>query len=230
MMNFTLDGRLSVAAKFARQGARFADVGTDHAYLPIFLLKTGRVDFAVCSDINAGPLENARENAIEAGVFDKIAFTLADGAAALEKFSPTDVAICGMGGELIAGIIEKAPFLKKCGMRLILQPMTRPAPLRKKLAALGFLISAEEYSTAAGKHYVTICADFCDTPHTLSKTEAEFGREEFIICGGEHARAYLEKKKNALSRAALGKTLGAADSSDEAELLSYIESVIPRIK
>ena len=78
MKNFTLDGRLSSAAKFVRQGARFAEIGTDHAYLPIFLLESGRIDYAVCSDINEGPLASARENAREAGVFDKIALKTQD--------------------------------------------------------------------------------------------------------------------------------------------------------
>ena len=96
-----LNARLSSVAEFVRQDAIFADIGTDHAYLPLFLLGCGRIGQAYCSDVNAGPLERARINAAEAGLSDKITFTLADGAAALAGLGITDYAICGMGGECI---------------------------------------------------------------------------------------------------------------------------------
>ena len=91
MRNFTLDGRLSSAAKFVRQGARFADIGTDHAYLPIFLLRSGRIDYAFASDINDGPLASAIENAREAGVYSKMEFALADGLDAIRDTDITDI-------------------------------------------------------------------------------------------------------------------------------------------
>ena len=69
-----LTPRLFCAAEFVRRGAVFADVGTDHAYLPIFLLEEGKISRAVCSDINEGPLLNAEKNASEHGVLEKIDF------------------------------------------------------------------------------------------------------------------------------------------------------------
>ena len=118
-----INGRLLSAAEFVRQGARFVDIGTDHAYLPLFLLKSGRVESAICADINEGPLESAKSNAKEAGVTENIDFVLTDGASALSDRGVTDVAICGMGGELIADIIDRAPFLKDANIRLILGPI-----------------------------------------------------------------------------------------------------------
>ena len=226
MMNFTLDGRLSSAAKFVRQGARFADIGTDHAYLPIFLLKTGVISYAVSSDINEGPLASARMHAREALVFDKMDFVLTDGADALSEYNVSDIAICGMGGELIADIITRATFFHKDGIRLILQPMSRIAAVRVALAELGFGIVAEEYSAAQGKPYVTVCADFCGVKHTLSEIEAEFGEEKFLLPLTEKKRAYFEKKRNALKRAAEGKAEGGISDSAEARLYSYINGIL----
>ena len=74
MRNFTLDGRLNSAAKFVRQGATFADIGTDHAYLPLFLLAEGKINSAILADINEGPLETAKQNPQDAGLYDKCRF------------------------------------------------------------------------------------------------------------------------------------------------------------
>ncbi|MBQ1260558.1 MAG: SAM-dependent methyltransferase [Clostridia bacterium] len=83
MREITLGNRLLSVARLVRQGAVFADVGTDHAYLPLYLFERGAIDRAICSDINEGPLENARANARARGYEEKIDFILTDGAAAL---------------------------------------------------------------------------------------------------------------------------------------------------
>ena len=103
-MRETLSPRLLCVAKLVRQNAVLADVGTDHAYLPLFLLSVGKIDRAICSDINEGPLASARENASLDGLTEKITFLLTNGLCGVMAYSPTDIAICGMGGELIAEI------------------------------------------------------------------------------------------------------------------------------
>ena len=215
--------RLLSAAEFVRQGAYFADIGTDHAYLPLFLLKEGKIPRAVCADINRGPLESARKNAEAEGMCEKIKFFLTDGAAALSDEGITDYAICGMGGELIAGIIEAAPHLKSHGVRLILQPMTRPAHLRRDLAENGFSILDERYSDDGGKFYVCLCAEYTGEYSVICDFEAEFG-----ILGQRRAenraeRGYLDTKIKSLTRAARGKAEGRDKSSPESELLSELE-------
>ena len=108
MINSSLDKRLLSCADYVRAGAVFADIGTDHGYLPLFLLRSGRIERAYLSDVNEGPLSSARANAASEGLLDRCEFTLADGAAALSGKGITDYAICGMGGELIASIIDAA--------------------------------------------------------------------------------------------------------------------------
>ena len=97
-MKSAINARLLSAAELTRQDATFADIGTDHAYLPLFLLDEGRIKYAYCCDINEGPLDSARRNAEERGRLDKCEFILTDGAAVLSGKGITDYAICGMGG------------------------------------------------------------------------------------------------------------------------------------
>ena len=226
MRNVTLDGRLNSVGKFVRQGAEFADIGTDHAYLPIYLLKTGRISSAVASDINEGPLCSARENAKEMGLFDKIRFILTDGARGLEKFGLTDIAIAGMGGELITDIIEGSPFLRDEKIRLILQPMSKQAHLRRYLAERGFEIIIEDYSSSASKFYVTMCVEYIGTPREIDEYEAEFGKREFLSEPSREARGYLEKKKKSLLRAARGKAVSSESTPIEADLCDYIDGIL----
>ena len=151
MNKCALNARLLSAAELTRQDATFADIGTDHAYLPLFLLDTGRIRYAYCSDINEGPLASAKRNAEERGRLSDTEFILTDGATVLAGKGITDYAICGMGGELIADIIDRAPHLKDSNVNLILQPMTKQEKLRTYLASSGFSVTNESYSYDGGK-------------------------------------------------------------------------------
>lgn len=221
MKSYAIGKRLLSASGFVRQGAYFADIGTDHAYLPLFLLREGRISRAVCADINKGPLESARRNAAELGYTDSVTFVLTDGAMGLSDMGITDYAICGMGGELIADIIESSPHLKAEGVRLILQPMSRQSVLRRYLAKSGFAVVGEDYSLDGGKYYLCLAAEYSGVRREISDFEAEFGdvgpRERF----SEAKLGYFETKIRALKRAADGKGKGG-EASPERELLSEI--------
>ena len=226
----TLDSRLLSAARFVRQGAVFADIGTDHAHLPIFLLKQKKISRAVLSDINRGPLDSARDNVIEAGLLPLVDLRLTDGARELSGLGITDVSICGMGGELIARIIKDALWLFDADIRLILQPMTRVAHLRRALAALGFKIEDESHSEADGKNYVTICAHFDGCVREIDDIEAEIG-EEYIDNDNKSAQIlYFERKRTAFSKVIEEKRRAGIPAEREAEILSAIEKRLALIR
>ena len=150
---FQLDPRLSLCASFVPAGAKLADIGTDHGYLPIWLAKTGRVLHAVAADLRPGPLERAKENVRKYQVEDIVELRLSDG---LQAFLPEEadfIVIAGMGGEVIASILGAAPWLKETGARLVLQPMTRAEELRRFLAEHGFEILEERPVLSLGRPY-----------------------------------------------------------------------------
>ena len=219
MKHPAIGNRLLSASDFVRQGAYFADIGTDHAYLPLFLLETGRISRAVCADINKGPLESAMKNAGELSESGNITFVLTDGAEGLSGMGITDYAICGMGGELIADIIERSPHLSERGVRLILQPMTRQAYLRRYLAGRGFATVGESYSYDSGKYYVAIAVEYDGVCRDISDFEAEFGNADTRASFSSEERGYFDMKIKALKKAARGKLLGGDSDSNEARLL-----------
>ena len=230
MIKDAIDARLMSSANFVRAGAVLADIGTDHGYLPIFLLKAGKIKRAVLSDINEEPLAAARRNVEDEGLSDKCTLILADGAASLSGLGITDYTICGMGGELIADIIDGAPDMRRPGIRLILQPMSRQAALRRKLFSLGFSVLDEKYSSVSGKHYVTVLAEYTGIAHTVSDIEAELGFEFSHTDDRADYVLYMQTKLASLERAARGMMMGGDDVSREKALIEEIKRRLLRIK
>ena len=226
MINTTLDKRLLSCAEFVRAGAVFADIGTDHGYLPLFLLREGRITRAYLSDVNRGPLSSAERNATEEGLSDKCEFILTDGARALADKGITDYAICGMGGELITRIIGDAPHLFTEGTRLILQPMTKQECVRRFLVENGFSVITERFSFDSGKYYVTVVAEYTGAKLEISDEDAELGFK--MAHDGDRVEylGYLEGKKKAVLKALNGKIKGGVDTSEEEAALRLIEERI----
>ena len=222
MANTVIDPRLMAAASFVRAGAVFADIGTDHGYLPVFLLSRGIATRAVLSDVNAGPLSSARENVAAAGLSHLCDFLLTDGATALEGYGITDYAICGMGGELIADIIARAPHLCDPNIRLIVQPMTRQEHLRRAVYEMGFEIEAERYSTDDGRYYVTLLLAFRGTPCEISDELAYLGPRARHTDDRAEYRGYLRTKQNSLTKAYEGRRKSGQDDPKMKHVLDLI--------
>ena len=227
-----LDARLSCAASFVRAGAVLADVGTDHAYLPIALLARGVISYAYAADVASGPLATAQAHLEECckelpALDEKIRLVLTDGLAGLDGVTPsvTDISICGMGGELIARILSDAPFVKNPGIRLILQPMTMQPYLRRWLGENGFFTEHERLCTANGKLYSVLCCHY-----TGEKTQpAQPLLGDALLDDPENRELlplYLRAQTDRLSRVVLGRTSVGADCAEERAALAYAEHML----
>lgn len=153
-----LDSRLSAVASLVRKGKTLADIGTDHAYLPVYLVENRIINRAIASDLRTGPLENARAAVSQYCFEDKIELRLSDGLDNIKEMEVEDIAVAGMGGLLIAGFIERTKWLKNPEIHLILQPMTHAEELRKTLYDNGFTIDKELVAKDGDKLYIIISA------------------------------------------------------------------------
>ena len=155
-----LGSRLSACAQYVREGARVADVGTDHAHLAVWLIRSGRASEVIATDINEGPLSLAQRNIEQSGTSDRIKTVLCDGLTGIGQGGADDVVIAGMGGDVIIHILEEAQWLQNEKYRLILQPMRKAERLRAYLCRTGFEIEDETAVRDAGRLYTVICASF----------------------------------------------------------------------
>lgn len=157
---FSLDERLKMCASLVRKSARLVDVGSDHAYLPVWLLNQGKISFAIASDINEKPLENGRLTAEKYGA-ENIKFRLGSGLDAIDKSDNiTDVVIAGMGGEVISEIILKSPLTRNENLNIILQPMTKSGELISFLYENGFEIYKQKCVISKGKCYTVMAVRY----------------------------------------------------------------------
>ena len=168
MTNVKLDNRLMSVAAYIRQGAYMADIGTDHAYLPVYLCQSGKIQKALACDIAEGPCRRAATTVSGAGLSHAIEVVMTDGLNGLAGRGLTDIAICGMGGELIASIIDEAEFVKSPEIRLVLLPMTKVGYLRQYLAEHGFAVEGETLSSVQNKVYTCLCVSYTGKPYSLT--------------------------------------------------------------
>ena len=197
MRLFELGERLSVCVSFVRRGSRIADIGTDHGFLPIWLIKKGISPCAVATDINELPAEKARFNAEKYGVSDRLSVITTDGLAGVAPDSVDDIVAAGMGGEVIAGIINRAPWLRNERYRLILQPMSRSEMLRDALLSGGFDIEEEKTLCDAGRVYTVMCAKYTGNVRKGTLTELYGGA---LLSQHDENSAYLLKKQARILR------------------------------
>lgn len=199
-----LQPRLQCLADCVPEGTRLADVGTDHGYLPVWLLQNGRVASAIASDINAEPLEHARRTAAEYGV--TLDLRLCPGLDAVAPDETDTVVIAGMGGETIIAILSAAAWDWR-GKTLLLQPMTKAELLRRYLAEHGFRIASERLVLDKGTIYPVLTVEAGESaPLTGAEAWCGAGLLHDPLYG-DYARDRVRKLERAAAGLHQAKTL-----------------------
>lgn len=221
-----LDDRLLLIASKVREGSVPLDVGTDHAYIPIYLIKSGHCDCAVATDIKTGPLGSAAENARRFGVEDKILLYRADGIDGAEpaRNDVTDIIIAGMGGELIADIISRSDYTRIPGVRLILQPMSSLEELRGYLAESGYEILDERLCCAAGRYYTVIVCEYDGVRREVPPVRLEIGNID-LNEADPLVNGFLDSLAKKYRRMIEGKRLGGLSVEHEEEMLRELREI-----
>lgn len=134
-----------------------ADIGTDHAYLPISLAESGKLKQAIACDIRSGPLSIAQENIQKHGFTNLIETRLGDGLSPLYEGEVHEIIIAGMGALTIMDILKKGGAVARSAERIILQPMDGQAELRRFLRAQHYVIFEEDLAQERDKLYQVLC-------------------------------------------------------------------------
>lgn len=152
-MELHLSPRLQAAAGLIGPLGGVCDVGTDHAYLPVYLALQGREGRLVAADLREGPLSRARETARRYGVTQKLEFCLSDGLENVTGANISWVVIAGMGGETVRGILQRAKWLEGSGVTLVLQPQSKHEELTAWLGENGWMLCDTAMAKDAGRIY-----------------------------------------------------------------------------
>lgn len=158
-MELKLTPRLKRITELVQKNSRVADIGTDHGYIPIYLLQNNIATYVIASDVNEGPLETAKKNIEAYGYLHQAEIRLGSGLETLQPGEVDTVIIAGMGGILIGELLQAAPKITKEIQTFILQPMQAQQELRKYLATHGFTIKQDLLVKEDTKIYEIIVAE-----------------------------------------------------------------------
>ena len=169
-----ISDRLRIVAHMCDKGAVVADIGTDHGYLPIYLVQEGIAPSAIAMDLRKGPLEKAKKHICDNCLEDRIQTRLSDGLEKLSKNEADIITICGMGGRLIADIVTKGKDVITQNTILVVSPQSEVGEFRHFLVSQGFEIEDEQMLKEDGKYYFiikcrkseeSVCSEFSETQY-----------------------------------------------------------------
>ena len=225
-----MEERLRRLAEMVDQGARLADIGTDHAYLPIDLIKRSKIDFSIASDVAKGPLDNAKKDIAEAGLQDKIETRLGSGLETLRESDNLDtIVIAGMGGKLMSDLLEQAKNSGKLYPTLILEPNIGEPGVRRWLMKNNYEIVKEEVIEVSGHIYELIKAKLRDKNVTLTEVEIQFGPKLLQEKNAVFIKKWtnqLTYQKNLLSNLNKAKVKASDRIKETERLISEIEDIL----
>lgn len=201
------------------EGGLFADIGSDHAFLAIEVIRRGIFASAIASDINSMPLEKGRENAKSFGA--DIEFILSDGFDAFDDRRVSAAAICGMGGELISGIILRSKIARSA--LLILQPMSAQEYLRKALWDNGFTIFKEQFVIDQSKPYTVMKVRFTGVCEEYGVLDLYLGKERKSCT---EFSSYCERQLIAAQKRRIGLVARGLPTSSTDELIEFCQTQV----
>lgn len=210
----------------AESSLGFADVGTDHGYLPLGLLSRGYGGYIFASDLRPDPLSKAIAGAKEAGVYDRICFSLGDGLDNCPGERIDSIVIAGMGGDTICGILDRAEWCMDSRYTLILQPMSKAEVLRYWLTNNEFEITSEELIEENGEIYQLMKARFGQA-RPLKDSELFLGSLQ-LVREQELFRPRLERLIKRFERSVKG--LALSRTRPNPGRLSLFENILGELK
>ncbi len=172
-MRIKLSHRLQAVARYVTPGARVADIGTDHGYLPVYLVVSDLSPRVIATDRGKGPLAAAGQLVSLLSLDTQVDLRLGDGLAVLQPGEVEVICIAGMGGMAIRDILAEGMAVARTARRLVLQPQRNVPAVRHFLAENGWRIVAEDLAEDDGFYYEVIVAEPGEM--ALSEMEAEFG-------------------------------------------------------
>lgn len=222
-MKVPISNRLLLCAEFVPRGTRAADIGTDHGYLAVYLLREGICPFVTAADLREQPLQKARENAARFGVSENMQFFLSDGLQSIPPGAADTIIMAGMGGDLMVRILEAAPWVCDARYTLILQPQSAGQALRQYLSVHGFAIDRE--ALAQDGHFLyTVLRARKGTMPPLTPGQ-QYASPQLLQGGGPLLPSYLARIENALAG-----TVQGLQKADEPEKLRYYQTALAEIQ
>ncbi len=194
-MNVNLTPRLSAAASLVRGGGIIADIGTDHGYLPVYLIQSGRVKGAIAADIGKMPLQNAAKTIENYDLGNVISLRLSDGLREFSEGDADEYVFAGMGGTLIAEKLAETPWIKNSNLHFVFQPQSRAEDLRKFLFENGFSINNELAVHEGRRVYITFDATYTGEIKPFTDADCFIGKLPHTEDAHKHLSLQLTRLK-----------------------------------
>lgn len=191
-----LSRRLLEVASLVTDNHVVADVGTDHGYVPIFLIQEKRIPRAIAMDINPGPIQRAREHIEAAGLAELIDIRLSDGAQKLCVGEADTLILAGMGGQLMIEIMSRGEHILRTMKEYILQPQSEWSEFRHYLCENGYCVKDEKMLCEDGKYYLIIRA-VQGREEYADEIQYRYGKR-LLNSGDKILKEYLEKERSVL--------------------------------